>query len=322
MPDAELLAAAESGTLSTTLPEQVQRMLDDDKSHEFAANFGGQWLNVRHMEDFEPPSRLVFPEYDDALRDAAKHETLAFFESLYAEGLPLTELLTADYTIANARLGEHYGIAVSGDGFQRTSLESTPRRGFLTQASFLISSSHPGSTSPPRRGKMVLERFMCSSIQPPPPGVEVDLPTPEPGTTRREQLALHRADPECNVCHQLMDPIGFGFENFDAIGTYRTEENGGAIDSSGLLPTQAGEVPFSSPVELATLLSEDPRYASCVTEKLLTYAVGRTFADDEAKAYATALAQQGMAEEKANWRSWLEHVVLSEAFLTRRGEAQ
>src|SRR5690606_8910006 len=112
-------------------------------------------------------------------------------------------------------------------------------------------SSHPGSTSPSRRGELVLERFMCDGLPPPPPGVEVNLPDPEPGMTRREQLELHRAVPSCANCHNALDPIGFGFENFDGVGTYRTEENGGTIDASGILPTTMGEVAFTGPVELA-----------------------------------------------------------------------
>jgi hypothetical protein len=321
MPDAELTAAAEAGTLSQNLSAEVQRMLADARSQEFGTNFAGQWLNVRNMENLEQPSQLVFPQYDEALRDSSKQETLTFFEAQVAEARPLTELLTANYTFANQRLADHYGLAVNGDELERVSLDSIPRRGVLTQASFLTTSSHPASTSPTRRGKMVLERFMCLTITAP-PEIESDIGPAEPGTTRREVFAAHSADPACSVCHQLMDPIGFGFENFDAVGAYRTEENGGQIDASGDLPTPEGTVPFSTPVELASLLAEDPRYPACVAEKLLTYGVGRSFAGNDAKAYTAALAEQAAGAGRTDWRSWLEHIVSSEAFLTRRGEAE
>lgn len=322
MPDEELSQLAESGTLVDNLGAQVERLLSSDKASELAVNFGGQWLGVRHMEELQPPSQLVYPDYDEALGESAKQETLLFFEELVIHDAPLQELLTADYSIIDTRLGQHYGVAVNGDGFSKVTLTDTPRRGFLTHASFLMNSSHPGSTSPARRGELVLDRLMCDAVPPPPPGVEVDLPPPEPGMTRREQLELHRAAPSCANCHNALDPIGFGFENFDGVGAYRTEENAAAIDASGVLTTSNGEVAFTGPVELASLLAADPRYAACVTEKLLTYAVGRSFAASDAKAYTAGITQAGISEGKSSWRSWIEHIVRSEAFLTGRGEAQ
>ena len=163
---------------------------------------------------------------------------------------------------------------------------------------------------------------MCQVIPPPPPDAETELPTPDPGTTRREQLTVITAPASCAACHEFMNPIGFGFENFDGVGAYRTEENGGTIVPAGELPTADGVVPFESPAQLAELLADDPRFPACVTEKLLTYGIGRSFANTEGRAYSKALAQEAMAEGKNDWRSWLAHVATSEAFLTRRGEAE
>lgn len=323
MPDDELRQLAQTGTLRNNLTAQVQRLLDSEKATEFALNFGGQWLGVRHMEELQPPSQLVYPEYDEALGAAAKQETLLFFESLVANAAPLTELLAADYSFINSRLAEHYDVSMNGgDDFARVMLSDTPRRGFLTHASFLMNSSHPGSTSPARRAEMVLDRFMCDATPPPPPEVEVDLPPPDPGMTRREQLEQHRAVPTCAGCHDALDPIGFGFENFDGVGSYRTEENGASVDASGILGTPAGDVAFTGAVELASLLAADPRYVGCVTEKLLTYAVGRSFTAPDATAYTAALTQAGVNQGRLDWRGWIELIVQSEAFLTGRGEAQ
>ncbi len=322
MPDDDLNQLAQAGTLTDNLAAQVDRMLDSDKAEQFAVNFGGQWLGLRHMKELQPPSQSVYPQYDEALRDAAKQETQLFFEKLVTDGAPLTDLLTADYSFVNARLAEHYGVPFNGGGFTEVSLADTPRRGFFTQTSFLMNNSHPGSTSPARRGDRVLDGFMCDGLPPPPVGVVTDLPEPDPGMTRREQLELHRAAPSCAGCHNALDPIGFGFENFDGIGAYRTEENGAAVDASGVLPTPAGDVAFTGAVELASLLAQDPRYGRCVTEKLLTYAVGRSFASADAKAYTVALTDLGVNEGNLDWRSRIKLIVGSQAFLTGRGEAQ
>ena len=169
---------------------------------------------------------------------------------------------------------------------------------------------------------MVLERFMCQVIPPPPPDAETELPEPDPGMTRREQLTVVTGSPTCAACHDFMNPIGFGFENFDGVGAYRTEENGAPVVAAGELPSADGVVRFESPAQLAELLATDPRYTACVTEKLLTYGVGRSFANAEGRAYSKALAQEALAEGKNDWRSWLAHVATSEAFLTRRGEAE
>jgi Protein of unknown function (DUF1592)/Protein of unknown function (DUF1588)/Protein of unknown function (DUF1595)/Protein of unknown function (DUF1587)/Protein of unknown function (DUF1585) len=316
MPDDDLFAAADAHTVASDLHAHVRRMLDDPRASALATEFAGQWLSLRSVAGFvaDPDA---FPTFTPELAAAAAQETTAFFGALVAQDLPVEALLLADFTFANARLGEDYGLDVAGEDLVRTSLVNTPRAGVLTQASFLMSTSLPSRTSPVKRGAWVLDRLLCA----PPPPVPPDLPipplmVPPPGSTLRETLEEHRANPVCSPCHNVMDPIGLGLESFDAIGRYRTLDNGAAVDASGTLPT--GQ-PFSGARELAALLAKDPRYATCAMQKMLTFAVGRPFSTPEGADYALALAGDAQARGKASWRGFIEAVATSAAFRTRRG---
>jgi hypothetical protein len=227
-------------------------------------------------------------------------------------------LLLADFTIANDRLANHYGLTSPGQsGFARVSLAGSPRIGLLTQETFLTVTSSPDRTSPVRRGDWVLDRILCDPPDPPPPGT-APLVTPEPGSgvTLREAFERHRADPKCMGCHSLIDPIGLGFENFDAIGSYRTTDNGIVIQAAGVLPEGGA---FTDVKELAHLLAADPRFAACMVRQALTYGVGRSFDAEDARAYVAGLA--GPLSSTGTWRDLLRTVAKSQAFTTRRGEA-
>jgi hypothetical protein len=319
MPDAELSTEADAGALTrdgALLRATAGRMLTASKASALTENFVGQWLTLRRLA-LLAPNPGTFPSYQESLRDAAVEETERFVSALLMENAPVETLITADFTFVNEELGRHYGKTAAGSDFQRVSMADTPRVGILGQMSFLAQTSYPSFTSPTKRGVWVLEQLLCAPPDPVPGDLVIEpLEEPDPGQTLRQKLEQHRAEPKCAGCHAVMDPIGFGLENFDAIGAYRTLDNGVAVDASGNLD----EVPFVGARELSTLLGTDPRIASCAAKQLLTYAVGRPFDAPDARAYADALAAEARAEGRHGFRDLIEAVVGSEAFRTSRGE--
>jgi mono/diheme cytochrome c family protein len=276
LPDDELTSLAAKKQLHKTpvLNAQVKRMLADPKAWGLVENFAGQWLQVRSLDISPDPD--LFPKFDEPLRKAMQQETLLFFQALLKEDRSIRDLLTADFTFVNERLARHYGIpGIKGDGFQRVTL--TPdmhRSGILTQASILALTSNPTRTSPVNRGKWILEQILGTPPPPPPPNVppldgnaKVDL-----NASVRQRMEQHRANPECATCHEKMDPLGFAFENFDAIGSWREKDAGHDIDPSGQMPDGR---PFRGPDELKRLLENGDQFARTVTEKMLTFALGR-----------------------------------------------
>ena len=318
MPDAALFAAAETGALTrdpVKLAAEARRMLADPKAEALTRDFVGQWLTLRRLELVEP-DKNTFPQYDQALRDAAVRETQLFLQALFEDNAPPETLLTARFTFVNERLSDHYGLSLTGSDFQRVDLSQTQRVGILSQASFLMQTSHPAFTSPTKRGIWVLEQLLCSP--PPPFPMNMDIPplaTPVENETLRQKLEKHRQSPACASCHAVMDPIGLGLENFDAIGGYRTVENGSPVDATGVL----NGTTFSGVQELAPLLDK-AKLNRCFAQQLLTYAVGRTFSSEAGQTYANALVQSGSAAGPHGMRDVIEAVVQSEAFRTRGGE--
>lgn len=275
MPDDELLNLAEHGQLRANLQPQVKRMLASPKARALVDNFAGQWLQIRSLETFQP-DRKLFPEYDPTLRAAMQRETELFFENVMREDRSVFDFLTGDYTFVNARLAKLYGLpTVGGDEFQRVSLTGTPRRGVLTQGSVLTLTSNPNRTSPVKRGKWVLENLLGTPPPPPPANVpELDDKERKLTGTLRQQMEQHRANPSCASCHARMDPIGFGLENFNAIGAWRDKEGDASIDPSGKLTT--GDA-FAGATELVEVLAKKRReeFRHCLADKMLTYALGR-----------------------------------------------
>ena len=276
IPDEELLQAASQGRLSTpaVLERQVRRMLRDEKSRALVENFAGQWLQLRNVRSVLPNSDL-FPDFDDNLRQAFRRETELLFDSLIREDRSVLDLLRADYTFVNERLARHYGIPnVYGSRFRRVTVTDEARRGLLGQGSMLAVTSHAERTSPVLRGKWVLENIVGLPVPPPPPDVPPlkDEAGQKPRTLR-EQMAEHRANPVCASCHKVMDPVGFALENFDAVGAWRTKEPGGPIDASGQL---ADGTAVNGVVTLReAVLAKPELFVGTMTEKLMTYALGR-----------------------------------------------
>jgi len=276
MPDDELYGHAWNGTLrkGDTLVRQVARMVNHPRSRTLVDNFAEQWFQLRNLETKQPDARQ-FPNYNEQLIAAMRMETLLFFNSLLRTNSSVLGLLNADYTYLNESLARHYGISgVSGDEFRRVSLRGTNRGGLLTQASILTITSNPTRTSPVKRGKWILENLLNTPPPPPAPDVMQLEDQKELKGTLRQKMEQHRRDPGCASCHQQMDPLGFALENFDAVGRWRTRDGDGQIDATGVLTS--GEK-FSGGIELQQTLLKKKKdeFVRCLTEKMLTYALGR-----------------------------------------------
>ncbi len=279
MPDEELFARAAEGRLREPgmLEKQVARMLADPKAHALAENFASQWLRTKELYTSVAPAPDKFPQYTAELRDAFYAEPLEFFGALLRNNLPVSDLLDCDYTYANEILSHFYGISdVKGPAMRRVALPDHARGGILGMGGVLALTSYPRRTSPVLRGKWVMEEILGTPPAPPPPMVNTQKlggEKPQDGLTFRQRMERHREDPKCAGCHARMDPLGFGLENFDAIGAWRTEVGGASVDSAGKLVT--GE-PFSGPAELKRLLMERKEaFLRNLTEKMLSYALGR-----------------------------------------------
>ncbi len=277
IPDDDLLTLAEQGKLkdSTVLNAQIKRMLADRKSEALTKNFAGQWLFLRNLQSSRPDNK-TFPDFDDNLRQAFRKETELFFDSIMREDHNVVDLLTADYTFVNERLARQYGIPnIYGTRFRRVKLPDERRRGLLGQGSILTVTSYPNRTSPVLRGKWILENIM-GTPPPPPPANVPPFPENEEGAKPkaiREILEEHRRNPACATCHAVMDPLGFSLENFDATGEWRKKDHSGPIDPSGVL---ADGTKVDGPVSLRQALLKHPeRFVDTMTEKLMTYALGR-----------------------------------------------
>ncbi len=277
IPDDALLTLAAQGKLKDpiVLEQQVKRMLADPRSKSLISNFAEQWLHLRNLKN-SGPDLQAFPDFDDNLRQAMKEETTLFFESIMREDRSVLDLLNADYTFVNERLARHYGIPnVYGSQFRRVNVANEARRGLLGQASILTVTSYPNRTSPVERGKWILTNLLGVPPQPPPPNVPPlqDSSTDGRVLSLRERMERHRADTVCAGCHKQMDPIGFALENFDGVGRWRTTEDGARIDPSGTLFNGAS---LDGVVGLRKALAAQPQiFTGVMTEKMLTYALGR-----------------------------------------------
>jgi hypothetical protein len=297
LPDEELLGLAIADRLKepSVLEEQVRRLLADPRSNSLIDNFASQWLHLRNLAAMTPDLRL-FPDFDDNLRQAFRQETELFVESVLREDQSVLNLLKSDYTFLNERLAHHYDIpGVFGSRFRRVTLDPKHKRGgILRQGSILTVTSYATRTSPVIRGNWVLENIIGTAPPPPPPDVPALEENKVDATlSMRDRLASHRANPACASCHDLMDPVGFALENFDAVGRWRQYENGGDIDVSGGLPD--GSV-FSGVANLENGLLERPElFVQTLTQKLLTFALGRGV-----EAYDAPAVRQVMREAAAS----------------------
>ena len=320
MPDDELMALAAKAQLQNpaVLSAQVRRMLKDPKSHALAENFAGQWLELRNLAGVSPDTSR-FPDFNDGLRAAMKTETEMFFESIVREDRSILDFIDAKYTYINEPLAKHYGIGgVQGAGFQRVVLNTPERGGLLGQASILTVTSNPTRTSPVKRGKWVLEQLLGTPPPAPPPNVPPlsdDKKGPLVGTLR-QRMEQHRVNPICNSCHKSLDPMGFGLENYDATGGWRAQDGGFPIDASGVLPN--GDK-FSGPQELKTILrTKKILVARCISEKLLTYGLGRGVESFD-KCWLDGITNY-VTQHDYRFSAVITAIVQSDPFRKRRGD--
>lgn len=317
MPDDELfrLAAKKQLTNPKVLVQQVRRMLQDEKSAALVTNFASQWLNLRNLADVTPNTD-VFKSFNDKLRDDMQRETELLFETIMRDDRSVEDLLSADFTFVNKRLAKHYGIeGINSDKFERVSLKDTNRSGVLTHASILTLTSNPGRTSPVKRGKWIMENIFGEAPPPPPPGVPELEETAKaaPDASLREQLAKHREDPGCAACHKVMDPLGLGLENFDAIGQWRTKDDGRDIDASGTLP---GGESFDGPLQMLKIVQANrKKFLRTLSDKMLTYAIGRGTMYYDKCAVDKCLNYMNRNENR--FSALIESIVLSDPFLKR-----
>ena len=317
LPDETLFGLAASGELldPAVLDRQVVRMARHPASRALAEGFAAQWLQLRNLEGHNVAPE-VLPDFDEELRQAMLQETLLFFDRNLREERSLWEFVDGDSTFLNERLARHYGIAgVEGPEFRRVSLRDTPRRGILGQASILTVTSDATRTSPVRRGRFVLENLLGAPPPPPPPGAGALDESPEAaaGASLRERLELHRRDPACAVCHRAMDGLGFALEPFDAVGRLRERDGSFPVDARAELPDGRR---FEGPLGLSGILREDPAFLRCLTEKLLTYALGRGLGRKDRPTVEAVLAR--LDPERPTMLELLRGIVGSEAFRKRR----
>lgn len=318
MPDDELTALAAKGELSkpAVLEAQVKRMLADPKSRSLADDFASQWLQLRKLS-IVAPDKQQFPEFNDALRADMATETKMFFQAMVKEDRSVFDFITGKFTYVNGRLAKLYGIpGIEGDDFQKVELVDPNRAGVLSQASVLTVTSNPTRTSPVKRGKWVLENILGTPPPPPPPGVGVlaDDAKSLVDASLRQRLEEHRKNPECASCHARMDGLGFAMENFDAVGKWRTTDGKYAVDAAGVLPDGSK---FKGPNELRSLLlKKKDLFLRCLSEKLLTFAIGRGVESYDSCALDDI--SKSVAKKGYKFSSMIQAVVSSDPFRKRR----
>jgi hypothetical protein len=320
MPDDELLRLGETNRLHlpSVLDAQVKRMIADPKSSAFAENFVGQWLEIRSLDAIRPDEKK-FPEWTPELKEAMRTETSMFFASVLRDDRPLGDLIDGKYTFLNNTLAKYYGVeGVTGPEFRRVELTTNQRSGVLTQASILTVTSYPNRTSVVLRGKYLLENVFGTPPPPPPPDVpKLDEGTVGVAKSLRQQMEQHRADAVCASCHSKMDVLGFGLENYDAIGRWRTTDGKFPIDSTGSFPNGKS---FAGPAEMKALMRENMgEFTQCIAGKVLTYALGRGVEPFDRSTVRDIVKQT--AAQNYKFQALILAVVHSPAFQQRRGEA-
>jgi hypothetical protein len=320
MPDAELFTAAENNQLGT--PEQVaiqaRRLLKDARAKQMMASFHDQWLELVKVDEAEKDPKL-FPGFDAPTRSLLRQEAAAFVEAVIASGDgTVATLLTAPFSMMNAKLAAFYGVkGPATDAFERVELDPAQRGGFLTRGAFLAGHALANQTDPVRRGKFVREQLLCQILPSPPNDIVIRPPDLDPNLTTRERFSRHATDQLCATCHKLMDPIGLGFENYDALGRWRATENGKAIDVSGQINDADVAGPFAGAADLGRKLAGSAQVRECVVKQWFRFGYGRSETPLDACSLETLKALYTAG--KYDVRELLVGLTQTDAFLYRRG---
>jgi hypothetical protein len=318
MPDDQLLAAAAANQLGTTdqVMTQARRLLQDPKAHPAVEEFFNQWLTLNQLPGVAKDP-VTYPEFTSTLQTGIQSETLAFVDwVLWQSDARLPTLLTSPVSFVNQEIAAVYGVpGITGTTLQQVTLDSTERAGFLTQLSMMTLLGKPDRSSPVLRGKFVRDHLFCQTIAPPPANIVITPPTVMAGVSTRQAFVMHDAVQPCKSCHTLMDPIGFGFESFDGVGKYRTEDQGQPVDASGTLSGTDIDGTFNGAVDLAHKLTQSQEVSDCVTTEWFRYAFGRgETADDSCS--LTAM-KQAFTSAKLDIRELLVAVTQTDAFRYR-----
>jgi hypothetical protein len=316
MPDQTLFDAAAAGKLSTDaeIAEQAKRMLADPKARDAASAFFREWLELDQISAL-PKSGEEYPQYTDELKSAMLGETSAFVQNvLFEGGGKLETLLNADFSFSNQSLSSVYGGSASGSELTRSLLDTTQRRGLLTQPSFLALSGAPDGSHPVKRGKAVYVKLMCGILPPPPANVPPAEPASAGGTTR-QRFAVHDQNACAKGCHALMDPLGFAFEHYDGIGRYRTMDNGQPVDASGKIPIDGVEQSFADATQLTQVLAQSDTVRSCFAKQWFRFAVSRP--ETEADGASLASVAAAFAKNQFDVRDLAPAIASSRSFRYR-----
>jgi hypothetical protein len=318
-PDATLLAAAAAGQLTTDaqVKAQVVRLLADSRASTVLDEFAGDWLGFSSIESHDADP-TVFPAFTPTLAHSMRLEARSFIRDFLSSTQPVTDMFNAGFTYIDANLAAQYGLpatpgTVGPDGLWRVDTTMSQRVGLLTLGSVLTGTSQPTRTSPVLRGDFIYERLLCGTIGSPPNNVQA-LTQPTVTMTVRQALEAHANNPACAGCHSIMDPLGFGLENYDAVGSYRTMDGTSAVDATGTL---TDGMMFNGARELSTALAQDPRFVPCMTQSFMTYAIGRLMNQANDVDWANYLAHEAQSAN-GSMSSVIDSVVLSSAFRTRQ----
>ncbi len=316
MPDQALLDAAKAGQLATReqVAAQARRMLESQQVHYVMSDFHRQWLGLDAIDSIES----TLEGFSEDLRPLLRQETEKLVDAaIWQDGGKLSTLLTAPVSFMNARLAGFYGVTgPTGETFERVALDPSQRLGLLTQGGILAAHSHAAKTSPVLRGKFVREQLLCNPPPPPPPGVDFTVAEKDSNLSVREQSQIHRADPACNACHSFMDPLGLAFEGFDAVGRYRTTENGKPIDVAGELTASDVDGTFQGPGELAQKLASSKQVSGCMVRQWFRYAYARDEVTDADTCNVTLLETE-FQKTSGDIKELLFSLTQTDAFLYR-----
>jgi hypothetical protein len=321
MPDQALFDAAEVGALDQDqgVKEQAERMLDDPRAHRSVATFFENWLDLRKLQRNDPKDVNLLPSFSSDLIASMRSESDLFVDDVFFANGTLDTLFTANYTFLNQPLAAFYGVSGPTTAtFEKVTLDGKTRLGLFMQANFLAGQAKVNDTAPVMRGLFVRDRLLCDPPAPPPANIP-SLPPPTPGASPRERLDAHRSDPACAGCHTLMDPIGFGFEHFDAVGQYRDMQDGEPIDATGeLIHTEDVDGPFDGALELVTKLSQSHEVETCAVKQWFRFGYGR--GESELDGCTLLDLNTTFTQSGGNWKALVIALTQSDAFLFRTNE--